>query len=165
METGEIAIITALIIGYAAIAWNSWTQYKRLDRKLESTANKLDRRIESIEDKVSDAARNKGRYDVLTAHSHTHEPQHPPQPPPTNLPPKSPPITGGFLLHPPQSNKPHLTTYPPSPSYPRKREPRRARRSAIHNPAHPPQSQKSQSKLPLTPQNAFATIHPTTLKT
>ncbi len=95
METGEIVIITALVIACLAIVWNSWTQYKRLDRKiesmrnrlqgkLESTANKLDRRIQSIEDKVSDAAltaaRNEGRYDVLTAHSHTHEP---PSPSPT----------------------------------------------------------------------------------
>ena len=49
----------------------------KLDRKVESEIGKLDRRIGSIEDKVSDAAlaaaRNEGRYDVLTAQTHTHE--------------------------------------------------------------------------------------------
>ena len=67
MGTGEIGIIIAIVIGVGAIILQSWAQ-----------GNRLDRRIESIEDKVSDtaltAARNEGRYDVLTAHSHTHEP-------------------------------------------------------------------------------------------
>ena len=67
MGTGEIGIIIAIVIGVGAIIWQSWAQ-----------GNRLERRIESIEDKVSDAAlvaaRNEGRYDVLTAHSHTHEP-------------------------------------------------------------------------------------------
>ena len=67
MDTGEIGIIIAIIIGVGAIIWQSWAQ-----------GNKLDRRMDSIEEKVSDAAlaaaRNEGRYDVLTAHSHTHEP-------------------------------------------------------------------------------------------
>ena len=89
MDTGEIGIIIAIIIGVGAIIWQSWAQGNRLDRKVETEADRLDRkiesvdtrldrRIESIEDKVSDAAlaaaRNEGRYDVLTAHSHTHEP-------------------------------------------------------------------------------------------
>ena len=100
METGEISIIIAIVIGVGAIIWQSWaqgnrldrkietegnrldrkieTEGNRLDRKIETEVNRLDRRIESIEDKVSDAAlaaaRNEGRYDVLTAHSHTHEP-------------------------------------------------------------------------------------------
>ena len=66
METGEIGTIVAIVIGVGALLWQSWAQ-----------DNRLDRRIESIEDKVSDAAltaaRNEGRYDVLTAQTHTHE--------------------------------------------------------------------------------------------
>ena len=66
METGEIGTIVAIVIGVGALLWQSWAQ-----------GNRLDRRIESIEDKVSDAAltaaRNEGRYDVLTAQTHTHE--------------------------------------------------------------------------------------------
>ncbi len=103
METGEIGIIIAIFIGAGAIIWQSWAQGNKLDRKIDSVetrldrkieseadkldrkieteVNRLDRRIESIEDKVSDAAltaaRNEGRYDVLTAHSHTHEPPSP----------------------------------------------------------------------------------------
>ena len=67
MDTGEIGIIIAIIIGVGAIIWQSWAQ-----------GNRLDRRMDSIEEKVSDtaliAARNEGRYDVLTTQSHTHEP-------------------------------------------------------------------------------------------
>ena len=89
METGEISIIIAIVIGVGAIIWQSWVQGNKLDRKIDSVETKLDRkidsvetrlarRIESIENKVSDAAlaaaRNEGRYEVLTAHSHTHEP-------------------------------------------------------------------------------------------
>ena len=89
MDTGEIGIIIAIIIGVGAIIWQSWAQGNRLDRKIETEADRLDRRvesvdtrlgrrIESIEEKVSDAAlaaaRNEGRYDVLTTQSHTHEP-------------------------------------------------------------------------------------------
>ena len=112
METGEIGIIIALIVGYGTLMWNLRTygskidrleqvvlevrsdvkaldrriesvegqiesESDRLDRKVESEANRLDRRIESIEDKVSDAAlaaaRNEGRYEALTAQTHTHE--------------------------------------------------------------------------------------------
>ena len=88
METGEIGIIVAIVIGVGALLWQSWAQGNkldrkiesetdRLDRKIESETDRLDRRIESIEDKVSDAAlaaaRNEGRYDVLTAQTHTHE--------------------------------------------------------------------------------------------
>ena len=66
METGEIGILVAIVIGVGALMWQSWAQ-----------GNRLDRRIESIEDKVSDAAltaaRNEGRYDVLTAQTHTRE--------------------------------------------------------------------------------------------
>ena len=107
METGEIGIIIAIVIGVGAIIAQSWALGNRLDRKIDSVETrlgrkieseagkidrkidsvetKLDRRIQSIEDKVSDtaltAARNEGRYDVLTAHSHTHEP-----PPPSTTP-------------------------------------------------------------------------------
>ncbi len=88
MDTGEIGIIVAIVIGVGALLWQSWTQGNRLDRKIESESDRLDRkiesesdrldrRIESIEGKVSDAAltaaRNEGRYDVLTAQTHTHE--------------------------------------------------------------------------------------------
>ena len=66
METGEIGIIVAIVIGVGALLWQSWAQ-----------GNRLDRRIESIEGKVSDAAlsaaRNEGRNDVLMAQTHTHE--------------------------------------------------------------------------------------------
>ncbi len=77
MDTGEIGIIVAIVIGVGALLWQSWIQGNRLDRKIESESDRLDRRIESIEGKVSDAAltaaRNEGRYDVLTAQTHTHE--------------------------------------------------------------------------------------------
>ena len=67
MDTGEIGIIIAIIIGVGAIIWQSWAQGNRLDRKIETEADRLDRRvesvdtrlgrrIESIEEKVSDAA-------------------------------------------------------------------------------------------------------------
>ena len=95
MDTGEIGIIVTIVIGVGAVLWQIWaqggrldrridsvdkrieTEADRLDRKVESEGGKLDRRIGSIEDKVSDAAlaaaRNEGRYDVLTAQTHTHE--------------------------------------------------------------------------------------------
>ncbi len=81
MEYGEIGIIIAIVLAAGSLIWQLRVQANKLDTKIETEVNRLETQIKSLDGKVSNAAlaaaRNEGRYEVLVAQTHTHEPNAP----------------------------------------------------------------------------------------